>query len=257
VEALLLKLVLTPALVGGASLAGRRWGSEFGGWLVGIPFTSGPIALFLALGPGVHFAATASVGILGGAASQAAFAMAYAWTSTRLDLVASLAAATVAFLAVTVVLNILRLDTAPTLAIAVASLVAGVLLMPRRATRNGASPEMPWWDIPARMVVATAFVVALTAAAPALGARLAGLLAPFPVYATVLTVFAHRLEGSAAAISVLRGLILGLFSFAGFFLSLAALLVPQGIAVAFAVAVVAALAIQAATLFAGRRWDLA
>jgi hypothetical protein len=42
--ALALKLVLTPVLVGAASLAGRRWGSAIGGWLIGIPFTSGPIA---------------------------------------------------------------------------------------------------------------------------------------------------------------------------------------------------------------------
>ena len=66
---LILKLTLTPLLIGVASLAGRRWGSEIGGWLVGIPFTSGPIAFFLAVGPGLHFAADASVGILAGAVS--------------------------------------------------------------------------------------------------------------------------------------------------------------------------------------------
>lgn len=48
-ESLALKLVLAPALIGAASLAGRRWGPAVSGWLVGLPLTSGPIAFFLRL----------------------------------------------------------------------------------------------------------------------------------------------------------------------------------------------------------------
>jgi hypothetical protein len=47
-------------LVGTASLAGRRWGHVISGWLVGIPFTSGPITLFLFLDQGSSFAANAA-----------------------------------------------------------------------------------------------------------------------------------------------------------------------------------------------------
>jgi hypothetical protein len=100
-------------------------------------------------------------------------------------------------------------------------------------------------------------VIALTAAAPLLGPRLAGLIAPYPLYATVLGVFAHRLQGAEAAVSVLRGLLLGLFAFAGFFLTVALLLETNGIAVAFGAALVVALALQAASLFAGRRLAIA
>src|SRR5215218_6073961 len=32
-----------------ASLAVRRWGDAIGGWLVGLPLTSGPVAAFLAI----------------------------------------------------------------------------------------------------------------------------------------------------------------------------------------------------------------
>ena len=76
VESLILKLVLTPALIGAASLAGHRWGAAVGGWLVGIPLTSAPIALFLALDHGPSFAASASVGMLLGTISQAIFCLA-------------------------------------------------------------------------------------------------------------------------------------------------------------------------------------
>jgi hypothetical protein len=252
VEGLLLKLVLTPILVGAASLAGRRWGAEVGGWLVGIPFTSGPIALFLALDAGPRFAADAAAGILAGTASQVAFALAYAWIAIRSGWPASLAAATVSFLAVTAVLDLFRFGAALTFAVAIASLVLALLLMPRRGPARPPAVALPWWDIPARMIVATTFVIALTSAAPALGAHLAGLLSPFPLYATVLAVFAHRLQGGDAAIGVLRGLVLGLFAFAGFFLAVALLLVPQGITVAFAAAFLVALAVQAVSLVSGR-----
>lgn len=254
---LLLKLTLTPLLIGAASLAGRRWGAEVGGWLVGIPFTSGPIAFFLAIGPGVHFAADAAIGILAGAVSQAAFALAYTWVALRFGWVACAAAATIAFAAATVVLDELRGDAIVTLVLAVVSLAVGLAVMPRRARRPAESAALPWWDIPARMLVATAFVLALTTAAPALGSRLSGLLSPFPIYAAVLCVFAHRLQGVGAAIAVMRGLLLGLFSFTAFFAALSLLLEPGGVAVAFAVAIALALVLQAASLVAGRRLGIA
>ena len=46
---LTLKLVATPALIGTATLVGRRWGQSIGGWLVGLPLTTGPVAFFIAL----------------------------------------------------------------------------------------------------------------------------------------------------------------------------------------------------------------
>src|SRR3984893_4106535 len=80
---LALKLVLTPALIGGATLAGRRWGQSVGGWLVGLPLTTGPVAFFIALDHGAAFAAAAVVGSLVGAIAEAAFSVAYGWSATR------------------------------------------------------------------------------------------------------------------------------------------------------------------------------
>jgi hypothetical protein len=256
-ETLALKLVLTPLLVGGASLAARRWGSEVGGWLVGIPFTSAPITFFLAIGPGPHFAAQTAVGILAGTISQAAVALAYGWSAKRWRWSVCLATATIAFIAITVVLLVLTATSVATFAIAVVVLVGSLALLPRRSRMQSQPVPLPAWDLPARMIVATALVVGLTEAAPLLGPRLAGLLAPFPLYAIVLAVFAHRLQGAEPAISVLRGLLLGLFGFAGFFLTIALYLEAEGIAFAFGAAIVVALALQALSLFAGRRLAIA
>ena len=254
---LALKLLLTHLLVGVASLAGRRWGPGIGGWLVGIPFTSGPVAFFLALSPGPRFAAAAAAGIMAGTASQAAFCLSYAWVAQRRGWALSLVAATAGFLVATLFLNLVSFATWIVFAAMILVLVVSIALMPRRASLGREAIVFPSWDIPARMAVATVFVVVLTAVAPLLGPRLAGLLAPFPLYGTVLATFAHRIQGAAPAVGVLRGLLLGLFAFAAFFMTLAELLATEGIAVAFAAAVVVVLAVQGASLAVGRRLRIA
>src|SRR5207253_534085 len=117
---LLAKVVLTPLLIAAATLAGRRWGPAVGGWLAGLPLTSGPVSVFLALEPGP--------------------------------------------------------------------------------------------------------VLLLTGTAAVLGPKVSGLLSPFPVLATVLAVFTHRRAGAAATQQLLRGIVLGSFAFAGFFVVVAAAL---------------------------------
>src|SRR5579862_1637657 len=78
-----LKLTVTPLLILLASLAIRRWGEIVGGWFVGLPLTSAPVCFFLALDQGVGFAASASLGSLAGAASEAGFGLAYSLTARR------------------------------------------------------------------------------------------------------------------------------------------------------------------------------
>ena len=103
-DSLILKLLVTPALIGGASLAGRRWGPAVSGWLVGLPFTSGPIAPFLTLGSGAAFAATAAEGTLAGAISQAAFCLSYGWIESD-GIAAAIAAAFAAAIAAALALQ--------------------------------------------------------------------------------------------------------------------------------------------------------
>ena len=244
-DTLLLKLVLTPVLIAAASLAGRRWGQAVGGWLVGLPLTSGPVAFFLALDHGAGFAAAVAFGSLAGALAEAAFCLAYGWSARRGWLVA-LAAASAAFTAVAAGLQRLALPLLVLAATVFATLAVALRLMPPRAAVGVAAP-LPRWDLPARMVITTALVVGLTGLAPVLGPRLSGVLASFPVYAAILTAFAHR-AGATPAVQVLRGLLLGLFSFGAFFLVLGGLIERLGVAGGFVAATIAALAIQAGSL---------
>ncbi len=213
-----------------------------GGWLVGLPLTSAPIAFFLARDQGLAFAAVAAVGIMAGTVSQAAFSLAYARTATHAYWPLALTAGGLAFALSTLTLRWLPL-----------SLVPLAVVARRGGGPSPVAPPLPWWDIPARMVVTTGFVLLLTGVASHLGAQLTGLVTPFPIYAAILVVFTHALEGPARAAGVLRGLLLGLYCFVGFFFVLAALLERTGIAPAFAAAAAVALAIQAGALWALRR----
>ncbi len=245
---LTLKLVVTPALIGAATLAGRRWGQSIGGWLVGLPLTTGPVAFFIALDHGESFATSAVVGSLAGAVAEVAFSLAYGWSALRRSWPMALLAGTAAYAVVAALVQGLALGPVALFALVIGALVVTLRLMPRGAP--GAAPVVaPRWDLPARMVLATTVVLVLTALAPRLGAQWSGLLATYPLFAAILTAFGHRQEGAGAAIGVLRGLLFGLFSFAGFCLVLALGLVPLGIAGAFAAAIAVALLAQGVSLW--------
>ena len=255
---LALKLVVTPALIAIATIAGRRFGPSISGWLVGLPFTSGPVSLFLALEQGTGFAASAAAGSIGGVAASAVFAVVYAAMARRFRWPASLAVASLAFAGAVIALRALPLDSGlplPLLALyagGVAAALLGIRLIPPPGVLDEA-PGAPRWDLPVRMVVATGLVVIITSAAPLLGPQLSGLLTTYPVYAGVLAVFAHAQRGGAAATQVVRGLCYGIIAFATFFLAVGALVDRVGIAPAFAVAAAGAVLVQSLTLTRIRR----
>jgi hypothetical protein len=138
-------------------------------------------------------------------------------------------------------------------AVALGLLVLVVRLMPERRSAGAPAAKLPGWDLPVRAAVATLLVIGLTGAAPLLGPLASGIVSGFPLYATVLTVFAHRTDGPCAAASVMRGLAVGLFGFGSFFLVIAFALIPLGAVPAFSLATLAVLAAQAASLVWLRR----
>ncbi|HUH98541.1 MAG TPA: hypothetical protein VLZ89_14345 [Anaerolineales bacterium] len=243
-----LKLVLAPVIIGGASLAGRRWGPAVSGWLVGLPLTSGPVIFFLALSHGPAFAAAAISGTLSGGFSLVAFCLVYAWLARRSDWRISLTGSMLAYFGIVLLMQNSLIPFAPLIIAVTLTIVLGLFLMPRNGIMQPIGVQPGRWDIPSRILIGTVFIILLTELAPWLGARLTGLLATIPLYTTILAVFAHRLQGGAGAAHVLRGLLFGLFGFAGFFLALALLIERAGITIGFLSAIVAALVIQGLSL---------
>ncbi len=243
---ILLKLVLPPLLILAASLAGRRWGDAIGGWLVGLPLTSGPVAAFLAIQYGPDFAAAATNGSLVGTAAQACFSLGYALLARQGWALALLGGA-LAYAGTGFLIQALPLPHWGYFVLALLMLTASAHLIPHRETVRG-TVAAPWWDLPARMGVATTLVLTLTAAAAFVGAKTAGVMASFPVFGAILAVFAHRMRGTAMASQVLRGMVLALYGFATFFFVLGLLLIPAGIVPAFLAATASTLLVQAGAL---------
>jgi hypothetical protein len=247
-----LKLVITPLLIGAATLAGRRWGPGVSGWVAGFPLTSGPVSVFLALEQGPGFAAQAAVGTLLGLAAMAGFCLVYSRVAPRTGWPAGMGAGVATFVAGALALAQAALPVVPAFGL-VCLLLAGITAAMPRLVSPPAPGSPPWWDLPLRMATATAVVLGLTAIATLLGPRLTGFLSPFPVFALVMGVFTHRAQGPAAATRLLRWVVIGSFAFAAFFLAVGLLLERAAIGVTYVVATVAALTVNAGALYIGRR----
>lgn len=237
---LALKLLMAPVFIALVTLAGRRWGPEVSGMLTGLPLTSGPISLILALQHGVGFAAQSAAGNLVGQASGCLFCLAYAIAAIRFGWIKSASLALIVFIASTVVGNALHVSFLPAIAILVAVVLLVLWALPVRDLPTRIA-DAPRWDLPTRMLAAATFVLGLTTFADALGPHLSGLIAPFPVFGVILAVFTHRQLGGPAAGGLLRGIVLGSWAYASFFIVVAALLPGWGIGWTYGLAVVAAL----------------
>ena len=247
---LVLKLILTPLLVGGITLLGRKFGPFISGWLVGLPLTSAPVALFLALEQGTSFAARAAQGTLMGVISEMAFCLTYSWLSLRFGWLLCWLSSWAIFFIVTFLLQPVSLSLPLIVVSVLCSLLLTLCMLPRHK-KSPLKTAPPAWDIVGRMVVTTAFVFALTGFATILGARLSGLLSPLPLYGTIFAIFTQKFQSAGAARQLLRGLVVGSFAFSTFFLLIALLIVPAGIAIAFGCALLGVFVVQGCSLFFG------
>jgi hypothetical protein len=249
---LAVKLLIAPFFIAIVTLAGRRWGPAISGTLTGLPLTSGPVSLILALQYGPDFAARAAIGNLAGQASMCSFCLAYSLAAQRCNWRISTLIAITVFLVATAVLNSFTwsLLAAAAFLLVVIGLVSR--LIPQYAMTANAI-RRPNWDLPARMIIAAIIVLALTTFANALGPQLSGLIAPFPVFGTVLAVFAHQQQGPVAAARLLRGVVVGSLAFFGFFLVVGQFLPGLSTALTYSLATMAALAASALAVSLGHR----
>jgi len=250
------KLLLASTLIGLVSLVGRRWGPAVSGWFVGLPLTSGPVTLILALDHGTAFASSAAQDTLLGLVSMAGFCLTYCWFSLRVGWPGSMLAGWIVFFALTATLEHISLPLFLSFVGVISCLTIVLIILPGGES-PGASTHSPPWETLLRMLVAAAFVVVLTGAASLLGPQLSGLLSPFPLFATILAVFTHHYQGALVARRLLRGVVTGSFTFAVFFLVISLLIERWGIAAAFCLATLAALVTHGTSLFLMRRKSIA
>jgi hypothetical protein len=102
-------------------------------------------------------------------------------------------------------------------------------------------------DLAVRMSAGAALTLIVTYAAATLGATWSGLLAVFPLLGIILSVSSQRAPGPDVVVSLLRGMVLGRFSFFAFCLCLALMLPRQGVVLSFVAALVLSMLVQSAT----------
>lgn len=249
---LALKLILAPIIIGSASLAGRKWGPAVSGWIVGMPLTSGPVVFFLALSHGVLFAENSALGVLNGGISLVLYALTYTRLAIRFPWPVSITGSILVFSLSTFYLQTVTIPLFVIIPVVILSIFAGLALMPQGEVEAGNS-KLNQWDIPVRILIGTSFILLLTGIAPFIGSRMTGLLTTIPLYVTILSIFAHRDHGPAAAAHVLRGLLYGMFAFTGFFTVLSLLIEHVSLGISFGAATFTALVIQGTSLFVLRK----
>jgi hypothetical protein len=243
---LLFKIIVAPVLIVLVSLAGRRWGHGVSGWLLGLPLNSGPILAFLVWQEGRSFAAAAAVGSLLGIVAWAAFGFIYALCCPRLAWWTSMLAGWAAYGLVALLLLPVHPGAGWSFILVVAALSAMLLSFPRPSENDSISPTRKY-ELWLRMLTASVMVVTLTGVAKALGPQRSGILTAFPAYTTILAVFSHQ-QSSSSAVKVLRGVNMGLYTAAVFFLVLSPCLLHMGAVLAFSLALAAALLVQGVSL---------
>lgn len=246
------KLFITPLLIGLVTLAGRRWGAVISGLLVGLPLTTGPISFILAHEQGLEFASKAAIGNLVGQVSICVFCLTYIFVAKKNNWFISVTVAVASFLIATFLWNNLSWSLLPAFIFLLASISLAIWITPRYPASSQIITS-PKWDLQARMIIATAFVILLTSFAKLLGSQLSGLISPFPVFGSVLAAFTHYQQGGQAASNLLRGIILGSASFAFFFLIVGFLLITSGITITYILASMTAVLMSAIVYFITQR----
>ena len=200
-----LKVAIAPVIVLSVSYLQRRFGDRFGGWLIGLPITTGPFLLIIGIQEGVVFAGKTAHGVLLGQMALIVFCWAYARAALRNSWLVALSIGTLACLATGLIVTSFKFS----IWVSAPALILLWLLVMRLWPKDGSFTQKispPRWEIPVRIVVTLVLLVSLSALAPHVGAKVAGALSTYPVIASVLGAFNQRRFGAAATVSTLRGL---------------------------------------------------
>jgi hypothetical protein len=243
--ATLVSLAVAPALVGASTLAAARWDERIGGIVSAFPAVVGPVLLIAFVQHGARFAADLAEGTLLGLVSLSCFVLVYGRAAPRFGSLPCLGLAWAAAAAAALLIRQTSVGSPAGLLVAAASLVLAYRLLPA-GSGPAARRTVPRWELPARLALTAALVAGLAAAADRFGPLAGGILAALPVLASVLAVTTHRLNGPAAVLELLRGMLAGMSGFVVFCQIVVLLAVPAGGVATFALATAVALAVQAA-----------
>lgn len=214
---LVFKLLLTPLLMGAATLVARRWGPVVGGIFTALPLTAAPVSLFLFLEQGADFAVYAACASMLGYGALGFFILVFVyvprwWGGWVLPVVLS----SLTYFAFAWLFSFLPKSGLLCFGVALVCLLLVLRLIPR-GTGGWTTPKAAWWDLPLRMLAAGGLVLGITGLASIIGPQWSGFLSTYPVFITLMGVFALLQAGQANVCMLMRGFVAGMFGSVIFF----------------------------------------
>ncbi len=203
IAGLLLKMVMTAAIVVIASIAVERSGPFIGALITALPTAAGAAYIILAIEHPADFVAASAVGSIAANAIGAIFALSYAILAQRHGVVASIGGAMIIWFAGALLLQ--AIVWTPWRAVLFSIVIFAVAILAgarfqtegtrRRATATGK-------DIALRALTVALCVVIVTTASDKIGSLASGVFAVFPVAMASFFMILHPRVGGRAASAV-------------------------------------------------------
>jgi hypothetical protein len=200
-----LKIIIAPVIVLSVSYLQRRFGDRFGGWLIGLPITTGPFIFIIALQEGIAFAGHTARGVLLGQIALIVYCLTYSYAALKFSWPIAITLGTLSCTATGLIVTSVKVSLWFSAPLLVITWLVAMKLWPRVEILTNRL-DHPRWELPVRIAVTLVLLVSLTALAPHIGAKAAGALSTYPVVASVIGSFNHRRFGPTATVSTLRGL---------------------------------------------------
>ncbi|MEI8055931.1 MAG: hypothetical protein WCI29_00890 [Actinomycetes bacterium] len=201
---LILRFTLAPLTIFIATMVQRRWGHESGGRVVGLPLTTGPFLVLVALIDGPASTSTAAHGVVAGQVAVILFCATYAHLARRIRPLLAVPGSLAVALVGVALLSQVRYPLV-VLAVVLGVAALAITTWPAAFGDAGDEPEPLPWELPVRLAAAGLIVGTLTVITSVVTPFVAGTLATMPVILSVLAPTTHIRSGIDAASSLLRG----------------------------------------------------
>jgi hypothetical protein len=237
------RLLLAPLAVLAGTLAQRRFGHAISGLIVGLPLTSLPLLWLVALQHGTAFASSMTGALLVGSIAEAVVLWLYARLTMHVSPMLALGGTLAAFAFVAGAVNYLKLSAILAALITAAGFALALWLWPSNAgdTTSPSGRSRLWL----RLVLSAVFTVVIVSLAGRLGPVVSGLVDALPAMSLMMAFMTHQDHGAHASSTFLRGVTRGSYSYLVAMLVLAETLRSGNLLLAFALAMGAALVVQA------------
>ncbi len=251
---LAVKMILTAAVVVGASVVAERSGPLLGGVIISLPISSGPGTFFLALQESDRFIADSVLYTLAMSAAIAVFLIVYPRLAVRYGATVSVGGAILVWAAVGFLVQFLPLQLWSALALTLAAFTAAIWC-PRPAglrpppRRVGISKT----ELVGRALITGAIIATVVTISTLIGPRATGILMAFPTAFTAIAFIMHRRHGGSAAAATLLASTFGMMSFVAYLVTLYLLIMPLGAMPALGVALLVAAVASTIIALVGRR----